>query len=204
MMTSAKLRAVLAGTALALFAGLSATDAHAQGQPVAGAPKKGGALQVVVTPEPPMLMQGLNQNGPTNMIAGNIYESLLRYDDKLNPQASLAESWEVSPDEKTYTFRLKQGVKWHDGKPLTADDAVFTYDKFLREVHPRWRPIVNAQVDRIEKVDDRTVRFVLKQPFGPFLLAHEVASAPMIPKHIYEGRITGRTRRTTRRSAPVP
>ena len=53
-------------------------------------PKKGGTVHVVVQPEPPMLMQGLNQNGPTNMVAGNIYESLLRYDEKLKPQPSLA------------------------------------------------------------------------------------------------------------------
>ena len=49
-------------------------------------------------------------------------------------------------------------MTWHDGKPFTADDVVFTLDKFLREVHPRWRPIVNAQVEKIEKVDDLTVR----------------------------------------------
>ena len=160
--------------------------AGAQGT-ASGTPKKGGALQVVVTPEPPMLMQGLNQNGPTNMIAGNIYESLLRYDEKLNPLPSLAKSWEISPDQTVYTFKLQEGVKWHDGKPFTADDVVFTLDKFLREVHPRWRPIVNAQVKAIEKVDDLTIRVSLKQPFGPFMLSQEVASAPMIPKHIYEG-----------------
>ncbi|MDB5512266.1 MAG: peptide transporter substrate-binding protein, partial [Enterovirga sp.] len=159
--------------------------AQAQAPAPAAAPKKGGALQVVVTPEPPILMQGLNQNGPTNMIAGNIYESLLRYDEKLNPMPSLAKSWEISPDQTIYTFKLQDGVKWHDGKPFTADDVVFTLDKFLREVHPRWRPIVNAQVKAIEKVDDGTVRVTLKQPFGPFLLSQEVASAPMVPKHIY-------------------
>jgi len=182
-MVTRKSSRVLAAAALLLLAGA----ALAQSPAPAGPPKKGGTLQVVVTPEPPMLMQGLNQNGPTNMIAGNIYESLLRYDETLKPIPSLAESWEVSGDEKVYTFRLKPNVKWHDGKPFTADDVVFTMDKFLREVHPRWRPIVTAQVDKIEKVDDRTVRFTLKQPFGPFLLAHEVASAPMIPKHIYDG-----------------
>jgi peptide/nickel transport system substrate-binding protein len=154
---------------------------------LAQAPKSGGALQVVVTPEPPMLMQGLNQNGPTNMIAGNIYESLLRYDEKLQPMPSLAKSWEISPDQTVYTFRLQEGVTWHDGKPFTADDVVFTLDKFLREVHPRWRPIVNGQVKAIEKVDDLTVRVSLKQPFGPFLLSQEVASAPIVPKHVYEG-----------------
>ena len=98
-----------------------------------------------------MLMQGLNQNGPTNMVAGNIYESLLRYDEKLSPQPSLAKSWEISPDGKVYTFKLQDGVKWHDGKPFTADDVVFTLDKFLREVHPRWRPIVTTQVEKIDE-----------------------------------------------------
>ena len=150
-------------------------------------PKKGGTVHVVVQPEPPMLMQGLNQNGPTNMVAGNIYESLLRYNEKLEPQPSLAKSWEISADAKVYTFKLQEGVTWHDGKPFTADDVVFTLDKFLREVHPRWRPIVNAQVEKIEKIDDLTVKITLKQPFGPMIMTQEVASAPMIPKHIYDG-----------------
>ncbi len=165
---------------------LAAGAALAQA-PAAGAPKRGGALQVVVTPEPPMLMQGLNQNGPTNMISGNIYESLLRYDERLQPMPSLAKSWDISADQTVYTFRLQEGVVWHDGKPFTADDVVFTLNTFLRETHPRWRLIANAQVKAIEKVDDLTVRITLKQPFGPFLLSQEVSSAPMIPKHIYDG-----------------
>ena len=160
---------------------------HAPSPALAQTPKAGGTVHVVVHPEPPMLMQGLNQNGPTNMVAGNIYESLLRYDEKLTPQPSLAKSWEVSPDAKVYTFKLQGGVTWHDGKPFTADDVVFSLDKFLRDVHPRWRPIVNAQVEKIEKVDDLTVTITLKQPFGPLLLSQEVASAPMVPKHIYDG-----------------
>lgn len=150
----------------------------------AGSPRE---LHVVVQPEPPTLMLGLNQNGPTSMIAGNIYESLLRYDEKLNPQPSLAKSWEVSPDGREYIFHLQSGVKWHDGKPFTADDVVFSLDKFLREVHPRWRPIADAEVKKIEKIDDLTVSVQLKQPFGPLLMSQEVASAPMVPKHVYEG-----------------
>jgi peptide/nickel transport system substrate-binding protein len=166
---------VLAGT------GTIASGAWAQ------APKTGGAVHVVVQPEPPSLMQGLNQNATTNMVAGNIYESLVRYDEKLNPQPSLAKSWEVSGDAKVYTFKLQEGVTWHDGKPFSADDVVFSLDKFLREVHPRWRPIANNQIEKIEKIDDLTVRITLKQPFGPLMLAMDPASAPIIPKHIYEG-----------------
>lgn len=148
---------------------------------------EGGSISVVVTPEPPMLMQALNQNGPTNMIAGNIYESLLRFNEALEPQPSLAQSWEISEDGTVYTFKLQENVTWHDGEPFSADDVVFSLDVFLREVHPRWRPIVNNQVESIEKVDDNTVRLTLKQPFGPLLLAMETASAPIVPKHIYEG-----------------
>ena len=170
-----------------VFAAALAAVLALPGAALAQAPKKGGTVHAVVQPEPPMLMLGLNQNGPTNMVASNIYESLLRFDEKLNPQPSLAKSWEVSPDAKTYTFRLQEGVKWHDGKPFSADDVVFTLDKFLREVHPRWRPLANAQVEKIEKVDDLTVRITLKQPFGPLLLAMEASFTPMIPRHIYEG-----------------
>ena len=160
-------------------------------------PKKGGTVHVVVQPEPPMLMQGLNQNGPTNMVAGNIYESLLRYNEKLEPQPSLAKSWEISPDAKVYTFKLQEGVTWHDGKPFTAEDVVFTLDKFLREVHPRWRPIVNAQVDKIEKVDDLTVKITLKQPFGPMLEAIGTSSNPLFIMREQEAKIDPETAVTT-------
>jgi peptide/nickel transport system substrate-binding protein len=181
MMNRRQLTISAAASTLAMSRVFSPMEAFAQ------TPKRGGTVHVVVQPEPPMLMQGLNQNGPTNMVAGNIYESLLRYDDKLQPQPSLARSWEISADAKVYTFKLQQGVTWHDGKPFAADDVVFSLDKFLREVHPRWRPIANGQVDKIEKVDNLTVAIHLKQPFGPLLLSQEVASAPMIPKHIYDG-----------------
>lgn len=182
------LRLALAATAALLLAAPASAQAPAAQAPAAqGEAKRGGTLHAVVTPEPPSLMVGLVQNGPTQMIAGNIYESLLRYDEKLQPQPSLAERWEVSPDQKTYTFHLRRNAKWHDGKPFTADDVVFSLDKFHRETHPRMRPIMNAQVDKIEKVDDHTVRIVLKQPFEPILSVFEPGSATMVPKHIYDG-----------------
>ncbi len=180
-------RILCGGVGMLALAGLVALQGLAAGPVAAQTPKQGGSVQVVVQPEPPMLMQGLNQNGPTLMIAGNIYESLLRFDEKLTPQPSLAKSWDVSADAKVYTFKLQEGVTWHDGKPFSADDVVFSLDKFLREVHPRWRPLANAQVEKIEKVDDLTVRITLKQPFGPLMLAMETSFTPMVPKHIYEG-----------------
>ncbi len=154
---------------------------------VAQTPKRGGVVRAVVHPEPSSLMLGLVQNTPTQMVSGSIYESLLKYGHDLTPLPSLAERWEVSADGKAYTFHLKKNVKWHDGRPFGADDVVFSTDKFLRETHPRWRPIATTHVERIEKVDDNTVRFSLKNPFGPFILMFELSTTPIVPRHLYEG-----------------
>ena len=148
-------------------------------------PKMGGVINAVIQPEPPGLMLALVQNGPTQMVSGNIFEGLLRYSPKLEPLPGLAESWTVSEDAKTYTFKLKPGVLWHDGKPFTSADVLFSID-MLKQTHPRARNNM-VQVEKLEAPDDLTVVFTLKQPFGPFLGIFEVGSMPMIPKHLYEG-----------------
>lgn len=170
------LKQILVGLALtsALSAAAIAQDA-----------KMGGVVNAVIQPEPPGLMLGIIQNGPTQMVAGNIYEGLLRYSPKLEPEPGLAESWTVSEDGKVYTFKLRTGVTWHDGKPFTSADVLFSID-FLKQTHPRARANL-VQLDKVEAPDDSTVVFTLKQPFGPFLGIFEVGSLPMIPKHIYEG-----------------
>jgi len=172
------LAAVLAIPALS---GLTASPATAQETPV-----KGGVLNSIVQPEPPTLMLGLNQQGPTQTVAGKIYQSLLTYDQKLNPLPSLAKSWTVSPDGLTYTFKLFENVTWHDGKPFTAKDVVFSTNVFLKEVHPRARAVF-ARCESITAPDDFTVEFKLKEPFPAFIQSFEVSSAPMVPAHLYEG-----------------
>jgi peptide/nickel transport system substrate-binding protein len=150
------------------------------------AQEAGGRLDIVVQPEPPSLMLGLVQNGPTQLVAGDIYEGLLQYDTDLDPQPLLAESWEISEDGLTYTFHLRDGVTWHDGEPFTADDVVFSADVFLRETHARLRSSL-AYVESITAPDPLTVVFQLKEPFGPFISVFETGTMPMVPKHIYEG-----------------
>jgi peptide/nickel transport system substrate-binding protein len=148
-------------------------------------PKMGGVINAVIQPEPPGLMLAMVQNGPTQMVSGNIYEGLLRYDKKLVPQPGLADSWTVSEDAKTYTFKLHPGVTWHDGKPFTSADVLFSVE-MLKQTHARARGNL-LQLDKVEAPDDLTVVFTLKQPFGPFINIFEVGSLPMIPKHLYEG-----------------
>ncbi|WP_044529331.1 ABC transporter substrate-binding protein, partial [Herbaspirillum sp. B65] len=150
-------------------------------------PQAGGTLNMLMQPEPPTLMLALNQQGPTQFAGSKIYQSLLTYSQDLKPQPSLAESWEISKDGLTYTFNLYKGVKWHDGKPFTAADVVFSSDKFLREVHPRMRVLMNQRVESVKAEGDNKVIFKLKQPFSPFIYAFEVSTMPIVPKHIYEG-----------------
>src|SRR6266702_2369357 len=125
-------------------------------------PKMGGVVNAVIQPEPPGLMLAMIQNGPTQMVSGNIFEGLLRYSPKLEPLPGLAESWTISEDAKTYAFKLKPGVTWHDGKPFTSADVLFTIG-MLKQTHSRARNNL-TQVEKVEAPDDLTVVFTLKQP----------------------------------------
>lgn len=99
----------------------------------------------------------------------------------------LAESWSVSPDQKTWTFKLRHGLLWSDGQPLTADDVVFTWDVIYNP------EIINVTVDmfringknfQVTKVDDYTVKVVTPEIYAPFLEAF--GGVPIIPKHKLE------------------
>ncbi|AXC51234.1 ABC transporter substrate-binding protein [Paracoccus suum] len=166
---------------------LGATLALPAGAQAPATPTPGGTLNMIAQPEPPMLMVGLNTQGPTLYVGGQIYESLLTYGTDLKPLPSLAKSWEVSDDGLTYTFHLQEGVKWHDGQPFSADDVVFTGESFLTEAHPRWRLIHSTYVESVTAPDPNTVVFKLKTPFSAFINAFELSSFPIIPKHLYEG-----------------
>ena len=93
----------------------------------------------------------------------------------------LAESWTISDDGKTYTFRLRKGVKFHDGTPFNAQAVKYCLDRQLDPKHPQnagaaypYSKSFLGNVDSIQVVDDHTVRFVLKTPLSPFIhyLAH--------------------------------
>ena len=78
-------------------------------------------------------------------------------------------------------------MKWHDGKPFTSADVVFSVDKMLREVQLRARAIINKYMESIRAVNDTTVEIKLKEPFPPFISMFEAGTMPIMPKHLYEG-----------------
>ena len=98
------------------------------------------------------------------------------------PHYRLAESFELADDLKSITFVLREGLKWSDGEALTADDVVFTYDYIAR--FPALDFIsVGAQLESVEKVDDRTVTFNLKEANA--LIANTIVGMPIVPEHVW-------------------
>ncbi|MGO7917293.1 ABC transporter substrate-binding protein, partial [Rhizobium ruizarguesonis] len=83
----------------------------------------------------PRSFQDTNSDGlgdlRENRIAGEIFEGLVTEDAKDNPIPGQAESWTISPDGKVYTFKLRDGIKWSDGQPVTAGDFVFAFQRLV-------------------------------------------------------------------------
>ena len=95
----------------------------------------------------------------------------------------LAESHELADDLKSVTFVLREGLKWSDGEAITADDVVFTYD-YLTKFPALDFNSVSALMEKVEKVDERTVRFNLKQPNS--LVTTTIVAMPIVPEHIWK------------------
>ena len=157
---------------------LGITMAHGQ--------TRGGTLNTILQPEPPMLNIAVNQQTPTQTVSSKMFLGLLTYSFDLKPMPSLAKSWTVSPDGLTYTFNLEPEAKWHDGKPLTSEDVLYTVNEFLPLTHPRAKAVF-GHCESITAPDAHTVVFKLKAPFGPFMGAFDVSNLPVMPKHIYAG-----------------
>ncbi|MGH2343285.1 ABC transporter substrate-binding protein [Segnochrobactraceae bacterium EtOH-i3] len=148
------------------------------------APVKGGTLRLVTGVEPPIQIE-LLQNAGGASVGARVVEGLVTEDQNNVLQPQLAERWEVSPDGKTFTFHLKEGVTWHDGTPFTSEDVAYTYLQ-LKEIHPRRRNTF-ANLEAIDTPDAQTVVLRFSKP-APFLLpALNANSAPIVPKHLYAG-----------------
>ncbi len=110
------------------------------------------------------------------------------------PGPGLAESWSVAPDQKTWTFKLRAGVRWSDGEPLTADDVVFTWNEIMynREFNQTTYDLfrIGGQNFAVTKVDDLTVRVVTPEVFAPFV--EFFGSVPVLPKHALQTAVTAK------------
>jgi peptide/nickel transport system substrate-binding protein len=159
---------IIAGAVAALALGLT-------GAGNAQAPKRGGTLNFAISAETPHYDCHGSDTYATLHFAAPFYSTLMQFDLPKYPavKGDLAESWSISPDKKTYTFKLHRNVKFHDNKPLTAADVKATYDR-LRNPAPgvvSTRKATFSDIDTIETPDPYTVVFKLKD-VNPSMMEH--------------------------------
>ncbi|MEH1951599.1 MAG: ABC transporter substrate-binding protein, partial [Nostoc sp.] len=143
-------------------------------------------LVTAVLSEPSTFNYALNESAYS--VFGFIYDSLMNENPittKLEP--ALAEAWEVSEDGQRILITLREGIKWSDGQPMTADDVVFTYNEIY--LNPKIPTSIKDSLrigdkgifPKVRKIDERRVEFSILEPFAPFL--RYVGGIPIMPTH---------------------
>jgi len=147
--------------------------------------EQGGTLVDALSGEPSGLIAMLAGESSSSAIAGNIFNSLLRYDKNLELIGELAQRWEVSSDKKSITFHLKPNLKWADGKPLTSEDIMFTW-RIMTDDNTRTPYGADYKlVKHAEAPNPLTFRVTYAQPYAPAL--DSWASLHILPKHLLQG-----------------
>src|SRR5438067_2033014 len=146
----------------------AASTGAASAPPAGRKPKQGGLF--VTTGHQDVTSLSPDDGSPTVLYVciANIHEALLNVDENYQIVGRLAESYQVSPDGKTWTFKLRQGVKWHDGQPFTSADVKYNFDFIMDPANAAIRAPLFAEVDKVEAPDPMTVVVTLKQPSAPF------------------------------------
>jgi peptide/nickel transport system substrate-binding protein len=183
-------RRAFLGNGLALGGGLAglpllgaaARPALAQ----SGTPRPGGTLIAAAEIDPISLDPHTNSNFSSAQAFDHIYESLTMYDEKTNIVPALAQSWEITNGGKTYTFKLRPNVKFHNGQVMNADDVKYSIDRVLdpKTASP-WRSWFDA-VKEIKVIEPLTVQMNLEAPYPLLGSFAGMRAAGIIPKDLAE------------------
>ena len=161
-----------------------------------GAATPGGTLKWYLPDDPPDLDPHMQTTSSLQWISGLVYNGLLRFnvapgngpesEEAATPIPDLAESYEISDDGLTYTFTIRQGVKFHDGSDLTTEDVAFSLDRIRTDAPEFQRAYAFTPVDTIEATDDTTVTVTMSEPYAAFINQLAVAYTRVAPKHVIE------------------
>ena len=178
-------KALIVITGVVLLVSMSTSDVLS----ASPAPQRGGILKIGNRGEPPVLNCMMNPSIHVFSYTAQVFNGLVMIDptqeqvsvEKVVP--SLAEKWEISPDGKIYTFHLRKGVKFHDGKPFTAKDVKYSLEYFADPQKSTLAALVEM-MQKVEIVDDHTVKVYLKYPHFPFILYLSFPYCVMLPAHL--------------------
>ncbi len=144
-------------------------------------PSQGGTLTEGVIGLPRFINPVLAFSDVDRDMTTLMYSGLLKATPEGTLVPDLAQSYSISPDGLTYTFVLKPDIKFHDNTPITADDVAFTIEK-AQDPSIKSPKRANWEGVQVEKINDRQINLILKQPYSPFL---ENATLGILPKHIW-------------------
>src|ERR1700753_1267135 len=118
-----------------------------------------------------------------------VYDTLFSVDADLKPQPQMVDKWDVSPDKLTWTFTLRDGLEWHDGKPVTGEDCVASLKRWAAKDSMGQK--LMSEVKELTAPDAKTIKMVLKEPYGlvldslaklgapvPFMMPERIAKTP--------------------------
>jgi peptide/nickel transport system substrate-binding protein len=149
--------------------------------PAAPAPAPAGLLRVGMEAQPTTMDPGLSTDLYSHQVYSHVLEGLVMLDTQGVPRPALAVSWTTSPDGRTWTFALRQGVKFHDGSEFTADDVKYTIDRILDPATRSPQRGALSQITAVDVVDRHTVRITTRAAFVP-ILTNLATSAYIVPK----------------------
>lgn len=145
-------------------------------------PAEGGSISEGIVGTPRFINPVLSFSDADDDMVALVYSGLMRKDIKGKLIPDLADSYRVSADELTYTFTLKNDLSFHDGKPLTTDDIIFTINQVKNPIIKSPKK-TNWDGVSIEKIDDKIIKFTLKQPYSSFL---ENTTLGILPEHLWQ------------------
>jgi peptide/nickel transport system substrate-binding protein len=145
----------------------------------------GGTLIDAMIGEPSGLISMIAGESASSAITSNIFNKLLKYNKNLDLEGELAESWQISADQKTITFKLKPNLKWSDGMPLTSADVLWTWHAVIDEKTGSPYASDYQLVKKAETPDALTFSVTYEQAYAPAL--DSWAGLQILPKHLLEG-----------------
>lgn len=150
---------------------------------------QGGQLSVSLGSSPRSFNYFGTIDGAAYSVMENILDTLVEPNQVTNEiEPALASGWDVSEDGREVTFHLREGVRWSDGVPFTADDVVFAFQHVIMnpnaEGNARERFTLGGETVKWEAIDEQTVKAILPEPYGAFLQV--LTHARIVPRHKYE------------------